>query len=181
MRTSWPYLTPFVPLLSHPIRSLGRIMMTSSSIMVIVFKEEHMLADVSAMISSELWRHCNHYFICFKAVYAMCSHSFLYSIVLNVRALTPCILTPSYFFDGTCHTTQSQTNRHPSINRNFRLRKPLPPSIRLLINYALTPSEGGSRTEQELGRVLGGGWSGDREGVRGRGGGRRGVYFYFNS
>ena len=53
----------FLPILSHPIRSLGRILTTSSLIMGIVLKEEHMLADVSAMMSSELRRHCNHFFI----------------------------------------------------------------------------------------------------------------------
>ena len=36
------------------------------------------------------------YFI-FKAVFTTCYHSFPYSWVLNVRALTPCILTPSGF------------------------------------------------------------------------------------
>ena len=51
-----PNITPFVPLLSHPIKSLGHIMNTSSSRMGIVFKKEHLLADVSAMMSSELRR-----------------------------------------------------------------------------------------------------------------------------
>ena len=63
--------------------------MTSSSRMGIVLKEEHLLADVSAMMSSELRRHCNHYSIFLEAVYATCSHSSPYSLVLNVRALTP--------------------------------------------------------------------------------------------
>ena len=36
-------------------------------------------------------------FFFFKAVYATCSNSFPYSLVLNVRALTLCILTPSTF------------------------------------------------------------------------------------
>ena len=53
-----PNLTTFVPLLSHTIISLGHIMMTSSSIMVIVIKEEHYLVDASAMMSSELGCHC---------------------------------------------------------------------------------------------------------------------------
>ena len=34
-------------------------MATSSSRMGIVLKEEHMLADVSSMMSSQLRRHCN--------------------------------------------------------------------------------------------------------------------------
>ena len=37
------------------------------------------------------------YFI-FKAIFVTGSHSFLYSLLLNVRALTPWILTISYFF-----------------------------------------------------------------------------------
>ena len=36
--------------------------------MGIVIKEEHLLADVSATMSSELRRHCNHFFIFFKAL-----------------------------------------------------------------------------------------------------------------
>ena len=44
----------------------GHILTTSSSRMGIVLKEEHMLADVSATMSSELRRHCNHYFIFLK-------------------------------------------------------------------------------------------------------------------
>ena len=51
-------MTPFVPLLLHPIKLLGR-MTTLSSRMVIDSSEEHQLADVSAMMSSELRRHCN--------------------------------------------------------------------------------------------------------------------------
>ena len=56
--------------------------------MCISIKEEHLLADLNAMISSELQRRCNHFFV-FKAVYAACYHIFLYSLVLNVHALTP--------------------------------------------------------------------------------------------
>ena len=59
--------SPFVPLLSHPIRSLRHIIAASSSIMVIFIKEEHLFADVSYMMSLELQRHCNNFF---KAVYA---------------------------------------------------------------------------------------------------------------
>ena len=59
----------------------------------------------------------------------MCSHSFMYSIVLNVRVPTPCIMTPSYFLTEHAINTQSQTNRHPSIDRHTRHRQPLPPSI----------------------------------------------------
>ena len=56
-----------------------------------------MLADVSSMtMSSELRRHYAHISF-FKAVFTTCSHSFPYSLVLNVHALTPCILTPSDF------------------------------------------------------------------------------------
>ena len=105
--------------------------------MGIVLKEEHMLADVSSMMSSELRRHCTP--ISFLTVFATCSHSFLYSLVLNLRALTPLILALS-FFNGTCYNTQSQTNRHPSIERHIRRVQPLPSSILLPITCALTLS-----------------------------------------
>ena len=49
-------------------------------------------------------------------------------------------MTLSYFFNGTCHKTQSQTNHHPSIDRHSRRGQPLPPSICLLITCELTPS-----------------------------------------
>ena len=46
---------------------------------------------------------------------------------------------PNLVFDGTCHKTKSQTNRHPSINRHIRRGQPTPPSIELIINFDLTP------------------------------------------
>ena len=66
----------------------------------------------------------------------MCSHSFPYSLLLNVRTLTPWIPTRSF----TCHKTQSQTNRHPSVNFHSRRRQILPPPILLLCTCALTSS-----------------------------------------
>ena len=63
-----------------------------------------------------------------------------------VQHITECTHTntlhydPICFFDGTCHKTQSQTNRHPSIDRHSRCRKTPPPSIRLIITCALPPS-----------------------------------------
>ena len=59
-----------------------------------------------------------------------------YSLVLDVRAQTPIIPTCSF----TYHKTRSQTNRHPSVNCHSRRGQPLPPSILLLITFALTPS-----------------------------------------
>ena len=40
------------------------------------------------------------YFIFLIAIFMTCSHRFLYSLVLNVRALTPWILTPSDFWQS---------------------------------------------------------------------------------
>ena len=114
-------------------------MMTSLSRMGIVLKEEHMLADVSDMMSSELRRHCNHYFIfisCLRDVFPP----------LPVQPITEFKCTdtlnsyPFLITDGICHKTQSQTNRHPSINCHRRRGKPLPPSIILLSTWAITPS-----------------------------------------
>ena len=93
-----------------------------------------MLADVSAMIMSlELRRHFTHTSF-FKAFFTTCSHIFPYSLVLNVRALTPCILTPSVFY-GTCHKTQSKINGHPSIDRNSRRGHPLVNKIQYINVY----------------------------------------------
>ena len=47
---------------------------------------------------------------------------------------------PIYFFDGICHKTQSQTNRHPSIDRHIRYGQPLPPFILTFSSCAFTPS-----------------------------------------
>ena len=77
-------------------------MIILSSIMGIVIKEEHLLADVSSIISSELRRHCKHYFIflsCLRNVFPQ----------LPVQPSTECTHTdtlhsdPFLFFDGTCH------------------------------------------------------------------------------
>ena len=75
----------------------------------IFLKEEHLLVDVSAMMSSELRRHCTPISF-FKAVLLTGSHSFMYRLVMVVRALTPWIMAPILFFDGTCYKTQSQKN-----------------------------------------------------------------------
>ena len=87
---------------------------------------------------------------------------------------------PNLVFDGTCHKTQSQTNRHPSIDRHSRRGNPLPLSIRLVSTCALTLSRRGGRLEQERGRVVGGGGGCGHEGARGRRGGGERVSFYFN-
>ena len=47
---------------------------------------------------------------------------------------------PIWFFDGNCHKTQSQTNRHPSIDCHIRRGQPLSPSIRLLSTCDITLS-----------------------------------------
>ena len=128
LRTTWLNLTPFVPLLSYQIWSLGHIMKISSSRMGIYIKEEHLLADVSVMRSSELWRHSTHISLFKKSVFTTCSLSFPYIILLNVRALTPCILTPSDFFMG--HNIQE--NHKPTVT---------PPStvISAAENHSLPP------------------------------------------
>ena len=92
--------------------------------MGIALKEEHMSDDASAMMSSELWRHCFK-----KAVFMTCSHSFPYSLVLNVRALTPCILTPSYFLTEHAIKNNHIPTATPSINCHSRRGQPLPPSV----------------------------------------------------
>ena len=51
-------------------------------------KEEHLLA-VSAMMSSQLRRHCNIFCVFLLFFYATCSHGSPYSLVLSVHALTP--------------------------------------------------------------------------------------------
>ena len=114
--------------------------MTSlSSRMGTVIKEEHLLADVSAMMSSELRHHCNHYFFFLSCLRDMFPE-------LPVQPSTECTLTdtlnsdPFFIFDGTCHRTQSQTNRRPSKNCHSRRGKPLPTSILPLSNFSLTPS-----------------------------------------
>ena len=64
---------------------------------------------------------------------------------LPVQPSTECTRTdtlhydPIYFFDGTCHKTQSQTNCPPSIEHHRRHVQPLPPSIRLLSTCAPPP------------------------------------------
>ena len=85
---------------------------------------------------------------------------------------------PNLVFDGTCHKTKSQTNRHPSINRHICRVKPLPPSILLLSTCSLTPSIGGGRPEKEQGRVVGGGGAGGRKGEQVSRGGGLPFYFY---
>ena len=57
LRSIWSNLTPFVPLLFHPMWSLGHTLTILSSRMGIFIIEEHYVADVSAMMSSELRRH----------------------------------------------------------------------------------------------------------------------------
>ena len=56
-------------------------------------KEEHLLADVSAMMSSEFRRHCNHYFIFFL--------SFLRDVFpqLPVQPSTECMRTDTLHSD----------------------------------------------------------------------------------
>ena len=47
-----------------------------------------------------------------KTVFVTGSHTLLYSLVLNVRALKPWVL-PLSLFDGKCNKTQLRTNHHP--------------------------------------------------------------------
>ena len=124
LRTTWPNITPFVPLLSHPIRSLGHILTISSSIMSIVIKEEHLLDDVSVTMSSELRRHCTHISLykesCFHDVFPQ----------IPVQPSTECMHTDHiWFFDRKFQKTQSQTKFHPSIDRHSRRRQTLPLSV----------------------------------------------------
>ena len=56
--------------------------------MGVVLIEEHCVANVSAMVSSELRPHCP-LISFFKAVFGTGSHSFTYSLVLNIHTLTP--------------------------------------------------------------------------------------------
>ena len=112
-------------------------MMTSSSRMGVVLKEEHMLADVSTMMSSELRRHCNHlYLIISKLLSKVFPH--LPEHPSNEFTCTDTLhYDPFLFFDGTCHKTQSQTNRHPPLNVIAVVdNHPLPPFASL----ALVPS-----------------------------------------
>ena len=97
--------------------------------MGIVLKEKHMLADVSVMMSSELRRHCNHYFIflsCLRDVFPQLpvqpSNEFMRTDTLNSD--------PFLIFDVTGHKIKSQTNHHTSINVHSRYRQPIPSSIR---------------------------------------------------
>ena len=69
-----------------------------------------------------------------------CSHSFLYSLVMNLRALIPCILASSIFFTEHAIKNNSQNNRYPSIGCHSYRGQPLPPSVILLSTCALTPS-----------------------------------------
>ena len=65
---------------------------------------------------------------------------------LPVQLSTQCTRTdtlhsdPIWFFEGTCHETQSQTNRHPSINPRIRRGQPLSVYIHLFSTCSLTPS-----------------------------------------
>ena len=88
-------------------------------------KEEHILAYVSSMMISELQRHCNHFSFKKMFFYVTCSHSFLYSLVMNVHTLTPCIPTHFYFY-GTCHKHKI-TKQPPPLNQlSYTLRKSIP-------------------------------------------------------
>ena len=54
---------------------------------------------------------------------------------IPVQPSTECMRTytlnfgPIFFFDGTCHKTQSQTNLHPYIDHHNRQGQPLPTSV----------------------------------------------------
>ena len=98
-----------------------------------------MLVDVSAMMSSELRRHCNHYFFFYLNLLHDMSHQ------LPVQRSTECTWTDTlhsdliWFYDGTYLNTQLQTKRHPSINCHSRRGQPFPPSICLIWTFALIP------------------------------------------
>ena len=97
-----------------------------------------MLADISAMMSSELRRHCTHISF-FKSYFRDVLPQLPIKPITSFKRNNTLNHYPIPFFDGTCHKTQSQTNRHPSIDRHSRRGQPLPPSIRLLITCAITP------------------------------------------
>ena len=136
MTQSDPFVTPII----SSTKLLRHIMTTSSSIMGIDIKVEHLLAHVSAMMSEELRRHCNNFCIFFQL--------FLCAVFLQVpvQPSTECTRTgtlnfdPFFIFDSIYHKTQSQTNCHPYVKCHICLRQPLPPSIILLSTCALTPS-----------------------------------------
>ena len=80
--------------------------------------EEHCVNYVSAMMSSELRRHCTPIPLFLKAVFVTGSHSFPYSLVMNVHALTPCILTLSYFLtERAIKHNRKPTATPPSVNQ----------------------------------------------------------------
>ena len=87
-----------------------------------------MSADVSAMMSSEFRRHCTYISLYKKSVFATCSHSSLYSIVLNIRALTPCILNPYYSSQNMPENTI--TNKTPPLHRPSYPRQITTPYLR---------------------------------------------------
>ena len=97
-----------------------------------------MLADVSAMMSSKLRRHCNHFSFfnfflrdVFPQLPVQPSTEYTCTDTLNSE--------PFLIFDGTCHK-HNKKNRHPSINCHCYRGKSFCPSVILLRNSPLTPS-----------------------------------------
>ena len=108
-----------------------------------------MLADVSAMMSSEFRRHCNHYFIFFL--------SFLRDVFpqLPVQPSTECTRTDTlqydpFFFYGTCLKTQSQTNRPTPLSTAIATEENH--SLPLFVSLTIVPSPPPS--EKQWGRYL---------------------------
>ena len=97
--------------------------------MGIYLKKEHLLADLSAIMSSELQILCTDVFP-----------------QIPIQLSADCTLTdtlhyePIWFFDRTFHKTKSQNNRQPYIDCHSRHIQPIPPSVILLSTFALTPS-----------------------------------------
>ena len=84
--------------------------------MGIFLKKEHMLADVHIKRTHFYMYISQHMFFFEKnTVFTTCSHSLLYILVLNIHALTPCIMTPSYFL--TKYTITTITNQPPPLHR----------------------------------------------------------------
>ena len=108
--------------------------------MGIVIITEHCVSNESATKSSELRHHCSHISLLLKSCFCdwfpqipvQLSNEYTRTGTLNYN--------PNLFLDGTCHKTQSQINRPPSIEHHTQLGKPLPPSIHLLSTCALTSS-----------------------------------------
>ena len=121
-------------------------MKKSSPRMGIILKGEHILADVSAMMLSELRHHCNHYLICSK--------SYLRDVFpqLPVQPSTKCTRTdtlnsdPFLIFDGTCHKKNHKPTATPPLTViDVAENHYLPPFDSLELVPLYTPGEWGTK------------------------------------